>query len=135
MLFLPQLAWSQTVKIMPFGDSATYGIFGKVGYRYPLWFQLIDAGFDVDFVGTLTVTDQNPEAEWYPEYFTTFDRDHQGARGLQFHQIFPIAVESAATERPDVVLITAGFSDVFLWRRWCSFRCSALFAKNHFLVS
>jgi len=109
----PQVAWTQSIKIMPFGDSATLGLFGKVGYRYPLWFLLQDAGFDVDFVGTQNVTEGSPEAEWYPEYFTTFDRDHQGSFALQFYELLPIAEEAAAAERPDVVLIMAGFSDVW----------------------
>jgi len=89
------------------------GMFGKVGYRYPLWFQLQDAGFEVDFVGTQYTANEGPDPEWYPEYSTTFDRDHQGAFALQFHELFPIAEQAAATKRPDVVLIMAGFSDVW----------------------
>ena len=40
------------VRIMPLGDSITYGTnsTGTVGYRRPLYQQLVGAGYSVDFV-------------------------------------------------------------------------------------
>src|SRR5258708_8969973 len=47
------------VRIMPLGDSNTFGWDGSVSYRYYLWKQLQQAGYtNVDFVGTLTSTFQ-----------------------------------------------------------------------------
>jgi len=42
------------VKVMPIGDSITYGVGGSSpgGYRTSLWNQLSSAGFEVDFVGS-----------------------------------------------------------------------------------
>ena len=66
-------AQAQAVKIMHLGDSLTSGHRGYVSYRYDLWFDLIDASFDVDFVGALQNTYHDTNLDWYPEYLTTFD--------------------------------------------------------------
>jgi len=50
-----QSAHAQVVKILPLGDSWTDGVGHHVSDRYDLWFDLIDAGFDVDFVGIRSV--------------------------------------------------------------------------------
>lgn len=113
MLCLAQPAWPQPVRIMPFGDAETIGSFGKVGYRYPLWFQLQDAGFAVDFVGSVTGTAGDIDSDWYPEYYSTFDRDHQGAFFEQTDALVPIARSAAASFRPDVILLMAGMADVW----------------------
>ena len=53
-------SWSQAtgaeaIKIMPLGDSVTRGYFGSVddnGYRKPLYLDLVESGYDIDFVGS-----------------------------------------------------------------------------------
>src|SRR5208337_2107217 len=40
------------IKIMPLGDSITYGLYAPGGYRAPLYQQLANANFNVNFVGT-----------------------------------------------------------------------------------
>ena len=44
------------IRIMPLGDSITYGTSstGTVGYRRPLYQFLVGAGYSVDFVGSQT---------------------------------------------------------------------------------
>lgn len=43
------------LKIMPLGDSITEGVGGQSGYRQPLYDLLKTAGYDTQFVGSLTV--------------------------------------------------------------------------------
>ena len=42
------------IRIMPLGDSITYGSGGAGGYRYPLYLSLTNEGYNVDYVGTQT---------------------------------------------------------------------------------
>ncbi|MGN0853625.1 MAG: SGNH/GDSL hydrolase family protein [Kiritimatiellia bacterium] len=61
-----------TVRIMPLGDSITYGSRSSgSGYRQPLYDLLVNAGYKPDFVGTL----QTAEGE------AATDPDHEGHRG------------------------------------------------------
>ncbi len=48
------LATANTIRIMPLGDSITCGVGSEetAGYRGPLWTELKDQGYEVDFVGT-----------------------------------------------------------------------------------
>jgi len=113
LLAVAQSAHGQAVKIMPLGDSLTSGHRHYVSYRYDLWFDLIDAGFDVDFVGTLKNTADGPNLDWYPEYLTTFDRDHQGQWGYQTDELVSIARSSSIKYQPDIVLLLAGVNDIW----------------------
>ena len=55
VIFISYTAISQTpVRIMPLGDSITYGSGAAGGYRLPLYISLTNAGYNVDFVGTQT---------------------------------------------------------------------------------
>ncbi len=100
-------------RIMLVGDSITQGGQQHVSYRYTLWFDLQNAGFDVDFVGQRDFTnsgDQN--LAWYPEYFTTFDRDHEGYWGWRTDQIDGIITNATTSAQPDIVLIHLGTNDI-----------------------
>jgi len=59
------------VKILNLGDSWTQDFGNHVSYRYDLWFKLMDAGFDVDFVGNQRNTADGPSLDLYPEYLGT----------------------------------------------------------------
>jgi hypothetical protein len=113
LLAVAQSAHGQAVKIMPLGDSLTSGHRHFVSYRYDLWFDLIDAGFDVDFVGYLKNTADGPNLDRYPEYLTTFDRDHQGQWGYQTDELVSIAKSSSIKHQPDIVLLLAGVNDIW----------------------
>ena len=113
LLVLAQTAYGQSVKIMPMGDSLTSGYRQYVSYRYDLWFKLRDAGFDVDFVGGVFTTDGNPNLDWYPEYMTTFDRDHEGYSGYRTDQLAITARNVSAIHQPDIVLLWAGVNDIW----------------------
>ena len=114
LLVLAQSAHGQAVKIMPFG-SWTAGTIHHVGYRYDLWFNLIDAGFDVDFVGGRRSTGDGPDLDLYPEYQTSFDRDHQGHGGTFADKMVGIGKSASATHKPDIVLVWVGAYDI--WQR------------------
>jgi hypothetical protein len=112
-LAVAQTAHAEAVKIMPLGDSLTSGYRRWVSYRYDLWFGLIEAGFDVDFVGGHKVTEGSPDLDWYPEYLTTFDRDHQAYSGYRTDQLAEIARFVSTAHQPDIVLLWAGVNDIW----------------------
>jgi len=45
------------VRILPLGDSITYGYPVPGGYRLPLYQLLTNAGYNVDFTGTQTLAE------------------------------------------------------------------------------
>ena len=112
LLVVAQSAHAQPVKILPLGDSWTEGVGHHVSYRYDLWFKLIDAGFDVDFVGNKRTTFDGPDLDLYPEYLTGFDRDHQADAGFRTDQLVATAKSASARHQPDIVLLWAGGADL-----------------------
>ena len=92
------------MRIMAMGDSNTYGIIDKLnresgGYRIKLDQKLEAAGYQSDFVGTLS---SGPAP----------DNQHEGYNGqtldwlaLKAHQVVPI-------HKPDVILLMAGSNDL-----------------------
>ena len=102
-LLFPLVAAAQTppVRIMPLGDSITYGSLPG-GYRNKLYQMLAAAGYNVDFVGTQTV---NGVA-------TLPDSDHEGHSGWTIGQLDAnIAGWFGAIADPDVILLHIGTND------------------------
>ena len=104
------LATGQTtpyLRIMPFGDSITYGVIssGTVknensgGYRLYLWNDLQGADLAVNFVGSMK---SGP---------TTFDRDNSGYRGQTIDYLNSIDAGLLSTYKPDAVLLMIGTND------------------------
>jgi hypothetical protein len=97
------------VRIMPLGDSITYGS-GEItdpnlttGYRQHLHQLLIEAGYNIDFVGDR----QNGKSVMQP-----FDPDHQGSPGFTAYKI-AINVYDYLTANPaDIVLLHIGSNDM-----------------------
>ncbi len=112
LLTVAQSAHGQAVKILSLGDSWTEGVGHHVSYRYDLWFKLIDAGFDVDFVGNKRNTFDGPDMDLYPKYLTEFDRDHQADAGFRTDQLVATAKSASARHQPDIVLLWAGGADL-----------------------
>lgn len=91
---------SAQIKIMPLGDSITRGGTGSTddtGYRRSLYLSLIGAGYNVDFVGSLT--------SGIP---TDFDRDHEGHSGWRDDQIAASVYGFLEDNPADVVLLHIG---------------------------
>jgi lysophospholipase L1-like esterase len=110
-----------TVRIWPLGDSNTQGgFFNQVSYRYPFWEQLQQAGYtNVDLVGRFnTVRNEgpgNPNLTNYPNYYTTFDRDHGGyvgSTGYRTDQLLGLLPAIAADAQPDIVMLMTGSNDI-----------------------
>ena len=78
------MAAAGTVKIMPLGDSITKGSVSTPQeakyptYRYWLWNDLVDNGYDVDFVGSWS----SPDFKNF-----TFDQDNEGHGGYSTDEI------------------------------------------------
>lgn len=87
------------LRIMPLGDSITYGVGSSTSssYRAALWDRLV--GNSVDFVGTQR-SGQLP------------DTDHQGHSGWTISQIAGIASGVLSTYRPNVVTLHIGTNDM-----------------------
>lgn len=95
----------KSLKVMPFGDSITYGVIGSStdtesgGYRTILQERLDAFGVHVDMVGPM----QNGPA--------TIDRDHAGYRGYTINQLDQIDAALIAAQKPDAILLIAGTND------------------------
>jgi lysophospholipase L1-like esterase len=86
---------------MPLGDSITDGYEIPGGYRVPLWRELADGRFDVNFVGSL----QNGPP-------SLPDKDHEGHSGWRIDQIRRSIDGWLEMYRPDVVLLLIGTNDM-----------------------
>ena len=94
------------IRIMPLGDSITYGSGTSGGYRLPLYVALTNAGYTVDFVGTQT----DNGATGLP------DSNHQGLSGWKISDVWSGLYEKIydwlyAIKDPDVVLVHIGTND------------------------
>ncbi|MCH2199433.1 MAG: hypothetical protein MK081_11695 [Flavobacteriales bacterium] len=89
-------------KIMPFGASRVEGARPDYeSYRYELWKQLIDGGWEFDFIGN-----ELDDAS-YPNYNNlSFDGDHQGIGGWTSGQLLDaVSTWITNTGSPDIVLL------------------------------
>jgi acyl-CoA thioesterase I len=95
-------------RIMPIGDSITQAAPGYNSYRRRLWHLLTNAGFEVDFVGSLT-TDKSGGLPPKPD----FDLDHEGHWGWRVEEILEEIDGWASHAQPDYALIHLGSNDAF----------------------
>jgi lysophospholipase L1-like esterase len=97
----PAAAAAATLRVMPLGDSITWGVGSSTGngYRAPLWNELSAEGHAPDFVGTLQAG-------------TMSDPDNEGHSGWRIDQIAGIADSTLATYKPNVVTLEIGTNDL-----------------------
>ena len=106
---------SQSIRILPLGDSITQGGRGdreEWTYRHPLFGLLTDAGVNFDFIGSLK-TGLDPKAKW-PDYKgKAFDVDHEGHYGWKTAAVRDKLAEWMKTypAPADIVLIHLGTND------------------------
>lgn len=105
-----------TLKIMPLGDSITYGIGAAGGYRLPLYDLLATAGYDFQFVGSVSEN----SASMLP----ATQRGHEGhvayaiqsctttADGEARHGILENVTTWVRSTTPDVILLMIGTNDI-----------------------
>jgi len=103
------------VKIMPLGDSITYGDNYADGdnprptgkrhaYRNFLWYKLSDAGYDADFVGSeVAGQDVSP----------SFDPDNEGHPGWTSYDVVYEVYDWLTINTPDIILLHLGSNDHF----------------------
>ncbi|GAB3970404.1 SGNH/GDSL hydrolase family protein [Actinoallomurus acanthiterrae] len=89
------------VRVMPLGDSITDGATVPGGYRIGLWQRFVNAGYRVDFVGSLS----NGPA-------SLGDHDHEGHSGWRIDQIDANIAGWLHTSTPHTVLLHIGTNDV-----------------------
>ena len=90
------------LRVLPLGDSITFGFGSPGGYRAPLYQLLTNAGYNVDYVGTQS----GNSAPGLP------DPDHEGHMSATIRQIdalFPDVFDQVAD--PDVILLLIGTND------------------------
>ena len=96
----------EPVRIMPLGDSITQGRRSQPGYRPILWRRLAQAGYRVDFVGSLHATVEGSVLDG------DFDADHEGHWGWRADEVLARIDGWTAAARPDVVLLHIGTNDI-----------------------
>ncbi|MFI8933817.1 ricin-type beta-trefoil lectin domain protein [Streptomyces sp. NPDC053474] len=98
----PASAASTTpLRVMPLGDSITWGVGSSTGngYRAPLWDRLAADGHPLDFVGTLRGGSMS-------------DPDNEGHSGYRIDQIAALADAPLTRYRPNVVTLHIGTNDL-----------------------
>ncbi len=90
-----------SLRLMPLGDSITWGVGSSTGngYRASLWNALAGEGHALDFVGS-------------GRNGTMSDPDNEGHSGWLIEQIAGIADSTLATYRPNVVTLMIGTNDL-----------------------
>jgi lysophospholipase L1-like esterase len=89
------------LRVMPLGDSITWGVGSSTGngYRAPLWNRLAADGHPLDFVGTGRAGSMS-------------DPDNEGHSGYRIDQIAALADASLTRYRPNVVTLHIGTNDL-----------------------
>jgi lysophospholipase L1-like esterase len=114
---LPGSAVSAAIKVMPLGDSITSGTNAMASYRCLLYQNLKDAGYTVDFVGSVHGQWGIPNQDMKPPaYCNMMDWDEEGHSGWAIYHILSGVTNNwpgnlqtwAAANMPDVVLIHLG---------------------------
>ena len=95
--------------ILPLGDSITQSDDSHVSYRYWLWNDLTEAGYEFDFV--VSMNEHYNGTPNYPD--PSFDRDHEGHWGWRADEINAQMPSSLSGYTPDVVLMHLGTNDAF----------------------
>ena len=99
------------VKIMPLGNSITYDDYTndprpageRTGYRSHLWYSLIDAGYNVDFVGSVEAGQDIEPA---------FDPYNEGHPGWTDEDIADEVYQFLESNPADIVLLHIGTNDI-----------------------
>lgn len=93
-------------RILPLGDSVTSSFAPYSSFRYWLWQSLMEANYDVTFVGTqYGVADGQPDK-------TDYNQNHEGHPGWTSSDGARYIDSIATATVPDIVLLDLGANDV-----------------------
>ncbi len=98
---IPPNANGQALRLLPLGDSITYGYLSSTlnGYRGPLRDALVSEGFDPDFVG------ENNTGLMYDNY-------NEGWPGYRIDNVDPFVARPVGNYLPNVVTLMLGTNDM-----------------------
>ncbi|MFC1486897.1 hypothetical protein ACFLRN_04320 [Thermoproteota archaeon] len=99
-IFVSAVNGSDTIFIMPLGDSITLGD-NMGGSRRKLFLDFANVGFNVDFVGSLS----DPDSQ-------EFDIDHEGHSGWLADQIKDNVYNWLELNPADIVILHIGTNDI-----------------------
>lgn len=99
---------SKKTNVLFLGDSITHGV--PHNYRYSLWKSMIDAGWNVDLIGTVEDWNSYPDYKGY-----SFDTDHEGHSGWTSGQINSSLKNWLCYYSPDLVLYHIGTNDMWFY--------------------
>jgi len=112
---------AKPIKILPLGDSITCASKYKVSYRYPLWKHLVDAGKQVEFIGTQAEKGNGGRVTWETYKNSVFPPANEGHSGWRADQILN-GLENKKEKglstwlsgyQPDIALIHLGTNDMY----------------------
>lgn len=121
ILYLPISSYAENtkIKILPLGDSTTCASPYKLSYRYPLWKHFVDAGKNIEFIGS-QIKKGNGSRSWDTYkglHFPARNEGHSGWRADQILEGLPNGEKGLdhwiAGYRPDIALIHLGTNDVY----------------------
>jgi lysophospholipase L1-like esterase len=104
MMLLSTVLVGAPVRIMPLGNSITKGTAGSdldIGYRRKLYLDLVNAGYDINLLGT--------QIHGLVE---DFDKDHEGHGGWEADEIRDNIYNWLVTNPADYVLLHIGTNDI-----------------------
>lgn len=102
----PPCPLDQPCRILPLGDSITWGIGSDGGYRVRLFQEACAAGKHITFVGAFA---NGPELVAGRD----FPRQHGGVSGWTIDQVATTLSEPEASHTPHIVLLQVGTNDVY----------------------
>jgi lysophospholipase L1-like esterase len=93
-------------KILPLGDSITFGIQLPGAYRIELFRQAVEAGQNITFVGSQKNGPQMVDGVAFPQ-------NHEGYSGYTVAQIHDMILTPALAFNPDIITLMIGTNDMY----------------------
>ena len=103
--YAPCPAAPEPCKLLPFGDSITFGIGFSGGYRVELFRKAVTAGQHVTFLGSQSNGPNMVDGQ-------TFPKQNEGHSGWKIAQLEPLIPSPALSTVPDIVLLMIGTNDI-----------------------
>jgi hypothetical protein len=97
---------AEPCKVLPLGDSITFGLGFDGGYRVELFQLALDGGHDITFTGT-----QQPNGPGMVDG-VSFPRNHGGISGQTISQIAGRIPNPELGDMPHIILVHAGTNDM-----------------------